>query len=135
MVFLPFPVPTVTALTLLIEPRSPRSSAGTYGTGPLHGKLIDARGPRLSLATAFIALSIGYLGTKMIFDTGLTEGQERASTAAVTLLVICGFLTGGGSAGGGASSLNTVAKSFPEHLVSDPDLPTPYPFRLLDCHV
>jgi hypothetical protein len=39
-------------------------------------------------------------------------------------LVICGFSTGGGSAGGGAGALNTVAKSFPEHLVRDPKVPT-----------
>ena len=55
---------------------SPQSLAGTVS---LHGKLVDARGPRLSLAIAFSTLFIGYLGTKIIFDTGLGEGQERAS--------------------------------------------------------
>ena len=70
----------------------------------------------------------------MIFDAGLKEGQERASAATVALLVVCGFLTGGGSAGGGAGALNTVAKSFPEHLVSGPNLPTLHLCQLLDCH-
>jgi len=58
----------------------------------------------------------------MIFDAGLKEGQERASTVTITLLVICGFLTGNGGAGGAAGALNTVAKSFPEHIVRSRNL-------------
>ena len=54
----------------------------------------------------------------MIFEAGLEQGQERASTTTVALLIICGFLTGNGGSGGLASSLNAVAKSFPEHVVS-----------------
>lgn len=100
----------------------PRSSAGTYGSGPLHGRLVDARGPKPSLVIAFFTLSIGYLGTKMIFDAGLKEGQERASTATVVLLIICGFLTGNGGSGGLTGALNTVAKSFPERIVSVRDV-------------
>ena len=98
--------------------RSTPSTAGTYGTGPLHGKLVDARGPRPSLIIAFFCLLIGYMGTKTIFDAGLKQGQEQASAAVVVLLVLCGFLTGNGGSGGASGSLNTVAKSFPEHTVS-----------------
>lgn len=58
------------------------------------------------------------MGIKSIFDAGLNEGQERASSTTVLLLVFCGFLTGTGGAGGASGSLNTVAKSFPEHIVS-----------------
>ena len=79
---------------------------------------MDARGPRPSLITAFFTLSIGYLGIRMIFNAGLEEGQEQAPTTTIALLIICGFLTGNGGSGGLASSLNAVAKSFPEHIVS-----------------
>jgi hypothetical protein len=58
------------------------------------------------------------MGIKIIFDAGLTEGQEQASSATVVLLVFCGFLTGTGGSGAASGSLNTVAKSFPEHIVS-----------------
>jgi len=96
--------------------------AGTYGSGPFHGKLVDARGPRPSLIIAFFTLSVGYLGTRMIFKAGLEQGQEQASTATVALLILCGFLTGNGGSGGLASSLNAVAKSFPEHVVSNKNI-------------
>lgn len=95
-----------------------QSSVGTYGTGPLHGKLVDARGPRPSLVIAGLFLLIGYMGIKAIFDAGLKQGQEQASTATVVLLVFCGFLTGTGGSGASSGSLNTVAKSFPERIVS-----------------
>lgn len=77
---------------------------------------MDARGPKPSLAMAFFSLLIGYMGIKMIFDTGLKDGQDQASTATVILLIFCGFLTGSGGSGATSGSLNTVAKSFPEHL-------------------
>ena len=102
----------------LNAPRPSRSSAGTYGSGPLHGRLVDTRGPKLSLVIAFFTLLIGYLGTKVIFDAGLGQGQEQASTATVALLMIFGFLTGTGGSGGLTGALNTVAKSFPERNVS-----------------
>lgn len=91
-------------------------NAGSYGTGPFHGKLVDARGPKPSLVMAFFSLLIGYMGIKAIFDTGLKDGKEQASTATVVLLVFCGFLTGSGGSGATSGSLNTVAKSFPERL-------------------
>lgn len=95
-----------------------RPPAGTYSTGPLHGKLVDARGPRPSLIVAFFCLLVGYMGIKTIFDSGLKEGQDRASTPVIVLLIFCGFLTGTGGSSAASGSLNTVAKSFPEHLVS-----------------
>lgn len=58
------------------------------------------------------------MGTKTIFDAGLKQGQEQTSAATVVLLIFCGFLTGNGGSGGASGSLNTVAKSFPEHVVS-----------------
>ena len=114
--------PSSDPLTLRSNSTSSLPPAGTYGSGPLHGKLVDARGPRLSLIIAFFTLSIGYLGTRVIFEAGLAQGQERASTTTIVLLIICAFLTGNGGSGGLASSLNAVAKSFPEHVVSARDL-------------
>lgn len=115
-----FPLPSISFLN-----RTPpffQSPAGTYGTGPFHGKLVDARGPRPSLAMGFFSLLIGYMGIKAIFDIGLKDGQEQAPTAIVILLIFCGFLTGSGGSGATSGSLNTVAKSFPEHLVSTRDI-------------
>ena len=139
-VYIPFPFPQ----SPLIRPADPpikffcifSTAAGTYGSGPLHGKLVDARGPRLSLIIAFFTLSIGYLGTRMIFNAGLQQDQERASTTTIALLVICGLLTGNGGSGGLASSLNAVAKSFPEHVVSARAIKSAlHLYRLLDCYV
>lgn len=111
-------VPPVRSGSLTPWLNSSQLPAGTYGTGPFHGKLVDKRGPRPSLVFAFFCLLIGYMGIKIIFDAGLTEGQEQASSATVVLLVFCGFLTGTGGSGAASGSLNTVAKSFPEHIVS-----------------
>ena len=136
MVRLFFPPSPPTPGSLTLRPNFSQSPAGTYSTGPLHGKLVDARGPRPSLVIAFFTLSFGYLGIKMIFDAGLKEGQERASAMTVTLLVICGFLTGTGGAGGATGALNTVAKSFPEHIVSVQNHlfnPMPMPTPRLSC--
>ncbi|KAK7689991.1 hypothetical protein QCA50_006633 [Cerrena zonata] len=87
---------------------------GVYGTAPLWGKLVDAKGPRILLVIGFVFLLSGYLGIRHLYDVGLPEGVADLSTVAFGALVLCGFMTGIGGNGGLASSMNVTAKSWPD---------------------
>ncbi|KAH0839347.1 major facilitator superfamily domain-containing protein [Lanmaoa asiatica] len=85
---------------------------GVYTSGPVWGRIVDTKGPRIPLIGASICLLVGYLGIKQMYDDGIGNGAT-VSTLHLTLLVVCGFMTGlGGNAGLGAA-VNTTAKSFP----------------------
>lgn len=86
-------------------------NAGVYCTGPFLGRLVDAKGPRIPLAMALVFLFVGYFGIKTIFDAG---SGDPISTITLTTLLVCSFMTGAGGNGGLASSINSVAKSFPD---------------------
>jgi hypothetical protein len=86
-------------------------------TGPFLGKIVDARGPRPLLISAFILLLSGYSGIRGIFDAGLGEGKDL-STLRLIILVLCSFFSGVGGHAGMISALNTTAKNFPDHLAS-----------------
>ena len=88
-----------------------------YISGPFLGKIVDAKGPRPLLITAFILLLSGYSGIRGIFDAGLGEEKEL-STLRLIILVLCSFLSGVGGHAGMASAMNTTAKNFPDHMVS-----------------
>ena len=90
---------------------------GVYMTGPLVGKVVDAKGPRPLLIAAFILLLSGYSGIRGLFDAGLGSAAELSKLRLVTL-VMCSFLTGVGAHAGMASAMNTTAKTFPDHFVS-----------------
>jgi len=90
---------------------------GVYLTGPILGKIVDARGPRLLLIGAFISLLSGYSGIRGIYDAGLGEATQLSRVRFV-LLVTCSFITGAGGHSGMASAMNTTAKSFPDNFVS-----------------
>src|SRR5229473_959866 len=90
---------------------------GVYMSGPFWGKIVDARGPRPLLISAFILLLSGYSGIRGIFDAGLGEGKDL-STLRLMILVFCSFISGVGGHAGMASAMNTTAKNFPDHLVS-----------------
>ncbi|KAI0078268.1 MFS general substrate transporter [Panus rudis PR-1116 ss-1] len=84
---------------------------GVYGTAPLWGKLVDARGPRVLLVIGFVSLLTGYLGIRHFYDTG-----KDAGLATLCVLIFCSFLTGIGGNGGLASAMNVTAKSWPDRL-------------------
>ena len=93
---------------------------GVYMSGPILGRIVDKKGPRPLLITAFILLLSGYSGIRGIFDAGRGEGEDL-SRVRLVILVLCSLISGVGGHAGMASAMNTTAKNFPDNLVS----PTP----------
>lgn len=89
-----------------------------YSSGPLWGKIVDTRGPRLLLVGAFLFLLAGYSGIRHMYDAGLPEGATTLSLFGFWTLVACSYLTGAGGNGGLTSSVNSTAKTFPDSAVS-----------------
>lgn len=94
------------------------SIVGVYITGPIWGKIVDKRGPRIVLAGAFTFLLAGYLGMRYFYASGLPDGVSHISTFSFVLLAFCSFLTGGGGNAGITSAVNSTAKTFPDKTVS-----------------
>ncbi|KAJ3483194.1 hypothetical protein NLI96_g6485 [Meripilus lineatus] len=90
-------------------------TVGVYGTAPLLGKLVDARGYPIPLTIAFFALLTGYFGIRRFYISGLPEGISSLSFFGFLVLLLCGLLTGIGANAGMASAINATAKSFPDH--------------------
>lgn len=90
---------------------------GVYASAPFFGKLADSRGPRLSLALSSVLLSIGYLGIKRVYDLS-EDNVEPVAGGTLFTLILFGLLSGIGSNAGYSAALNTVAKSFPNMIVS-----------------
>jgi len=88
-----------------------------YLSAPFFGKLVDARGPRASLVSAFFLLLGGYIGIRTLYDGGTDAAGHSLSTAHFVLLVLCGFCTGLGGDAGLTSAVNTSAKTFPDKAV------------------
>lgn len=89
-----------------------------YTTGPVWGRIVDSRGPRILLSCAFVFLLGGYMGMRFLYDAGLPEGIKSLPTLSFVTLVLCSYLTGAGGNGGLTSSVNSTAKTFPDHMVS-----------------
>lgn len=84
-------------------------NVGVYSTAPLWGKLVDSRGPKIGLLCAFVLLLSGYLGIKVLYDTGVAaDGPVFAA------LILSALATGAGGNAGNTSGVNAVAKSFPD---------------------
>ncbi|KAJ8521826.1 hypothetical protein ONZ45_g1531 [Pleurotus djamor] len=52
------------------------SITGAYMSGPVWGKIVDARGPRILLASAAVFLLSGFLGIRKLFDDGVFPGTS-----------------------------------------------------------
>ncbi|XP_006457578.1 hypothetical protein AGABI2DRAFT_154754 [Agaricus bisporus var. bisporus H97] len=91
-------------------------NVGVYSSGPIWGRIVDKRGPRIPLIGAFVLLFLGYSGVKSFFDAGLPGDAQTAglSTFSFILLVFCNYMTGSGGNGGLTSSVNSTAKTFPD---------------------
>lgn len=92
---------------------------GVYCTGPLFGRLVDRRGPKLPLLLAALLLFAGYTGTRSIYISGASAAgpPHGARPSEFELLVLCGFLTGAGGNAAVSSALNSTAKSFSDRMV------------------
>lgn len=91
---------------------------GVYASGPVWGKVVDKRGPRILLASAFTFLLSGYLGIRYFYNSGLPDGVAHLSPYSLVLLAFCSLLTGAGGNGGLTGSVNSTAKTFPDKAVS-----------------
>ncbi|KIJ58792.1 hypothetical protein HYDPIDRAFT_44335 [Hydnomerulius pinastri MD-312] len=91
-------------------------NVGVYSSGPVWGRIVDLRGPRIPFIGASICPLFGYSGIKRIYDDGV-GGGTTVSALHFAVLVVCGFMTGlRGNARLGAA-VNTTAKCFPDTAV------------------
>jgi len=90
---------------------------GVYSTGPIWGRIVDSRGPRILLAGAFLCLSIGYSGIRYLYDSGLPRNTSSLSIFGFCALVAFSLLTGAGGNAGLVSAVNSTAKTFPDQAV------------------
>jgi hypothetical protein len=58
------------------------------------------------------------MGMRFLYDAGLPEGVKNLPILSFATLVLCSYLTGAGGNGGLTSSVNSTAKTFPDHMVS-----------------
>ncbi|KAG2072860.1 MFS general substrate transporter [Suillus decipiens] len=86
-------------------------NVGVYLSGPIWGRVVDSKGPRIPLISAFTCLLVGYLGIKRIYDDG---AETAISSMHLVILIACSFMTGLAGNAGLAVAMNTTAKSFPE---------------------
>lgn len=91
---------------------------GVYSSGPIWGRIIDLRGPRIPLTGAFLCLLGGYSGIRYLYNSGLPSGANTISTLTFCALIAFGFMTGAGGNGGLVSAVNSTAKTFPDQAVS-----------------
>ncbi|KAF8121388.1 major facilitator superfamily domain-containing protein [Boletus edulis] len=85
---------------------------GSYTSGPVWGRIVDRKGPRIPLIGASICLLVGYLGIKRMYDDGIGSAAT-VSPLHLALLVVCSFMTGLGGNAGLSAAMNTTTKSFP----------------------
>ncbi|KAF8607493.1 MFS general substrate transporter [Ceratobasidium sp. AG-I] len=91
---------------------------GMYCSGPFWGRVIDARGPRMSLLVAFVMLLFGYSGIRMFYTGTLTLSEDspakfNGGVAALSFFSLCTGIAGNA---GITSAMNSVAKSFPDRM-------------------
>ncbi|EDQ99776.1 uncharacterized protein LACBIDRAFT_315269 [Laccaria bicolor S238N-H82] len=46
---------------------------GVYASGPIWGRIVDRRGPRILLACGFMFLFGGYSGIRHLYDEGVPD--------------------------------------------------------------
>lgn len=90
-------------------------NAGVYSSGPIWGRFVDLRGPRMPFIASSLLLFTGYAGIRYIYDKGLAPEESTISSTTFILLIICGYITGTGGNAGVTSAINSTAKSFPDN--------------------
>ena len=94
-----------------------KKKVGTAFTNPLFGKIVDSRGPRILLVSAFLFLISGYLGMKSFYDSGLPPETKSLPNLTFFALILCSFLVGSGGSSAYTASVNSTAKTFPDTVV------------------
>ncbi|KAF8812696.1 MFS general substrate transporter [Phlegmacium glaucopus] len=89
-------------------------NAGVYSSGLVWGSIVDSYGPRILLSCSFIFLLGGYSGIRYFYDSGPPPEARTLPNLGFGILIFCSFITGCGGGGGLASTVNSVAKSFPD---------------------
>ncbi|KAF8632395.1 hypothetical protein AX17_004836 [Amanita inopinata Kibby_2008] len=89
-------------------------NVGVYSSGPIWGRIVDTRGPRILLASSFLLLLAGYSGIYNFYSKGLSPSETTLSGLSFALLVSCAFITGSGGNAGLTSAVNSTAKTFPD---------------------
>ncbi|CAE7230296.1 unnamed protein product [Rhizoctonia solani] len=89
---------------------------GVYCSGPLWGKVVDARGPRMPLLVAFVLLLFGYGGIRAFYTGAITisEASDARFNGGVAALFFFSLCTGIAGNAGITSAMNAAAKSFPD---------------------
>ncbi|KAL7423403.1 GTP-binding protein rbg1 [Cryptotrichosporon argae] len=83
---------------------------GMYLSGPLWGRIVDARGPRIPLLCGFALNLTGYTLLRALLRHSLPF-----ASSSILLPCLAMFFTGVGGSAGSSSSVNAAAKSFPDH--------------------
>ncbi|KAF9501081.1 MFS general substrate transporter [Pleurotus eryngii] len=91
-------------------------NVGVYSSSPIWGRIVDARGPRIPLAGAFILLFFGYSGIRTIYNAGPPETNEPISSPVFYALVLFSYLTGAGGCAALNGAGNPTTKSFPDQM-------------------
>lgn len=94
-------------------------AAGNFGFvsgGPVWGRIVDKRGPRIPLALGCIFLFSAYSGLRFIFEGGLPKSFETMPTSLFCLVALLRYIAGLGSNAGFMAAMNSTAKSFPDKM-------------------
>ncbi|EUC66581.1 MFS general substrate transporter [Rhizoctonia solani AG-3 Rhs1AP] len=91
---------------------------GVYCSGPIWGKVVDARGPRIPLLVAFVLLAFGYGGIRAFYTGAISMSETSTSrfNGDVAALFFFSLCTGIAGNAGITSAMNAAAKSFPDRL-------------------
>ncbi|KAF8812686.1 hypothetical protein BYT27DRAFT_7182394 [Phlegmacium glaucopus] len=81
-------------------------------SGPVFGKIVDSRGPRILLACAFIFLISGYSGITLLYDSGGRPDIKSLPTLIFAALMRCSSLVKSGGIAAYNASVNSTAKLF-----------------------
>ncbi|UZJ55249.1 hypothetical protein CBS101457_004569 [Exobasidium rhododendri] len=81
---------------------------GVYLSGPIWGRLVDKKGPKVALGMGASLVLIGYGGLSMAYD------GKFGSNAPILLLALLSLSTGLGNCAGFTAAMNAQAKSWGE---------------------
>ncbi|KAF9493728.1 MFS general substrate transporter [Pleurotus eryngii] len=88
---------------------------GVFSSAPVWGRCVDRYGPKPLFATAFVLLLTGYSGIRYSYHAGAIPSDFPSSGLRFASLALCNFMTGVAGTAGIMGSVNTTARTFPDH--------------------